>query len=56
MAMDPQKKKDFWEFVEKTAQRVDSWPEWMKGGEPRRVAKSPSNESDSSSSEKPQGK
>lgn len=56
MAMDPQKKKEFWEYIEKTAQKVDSWPEWMKGGEPRRVAKSTGEEGTSTSSKKSQEK
>jgi hypothetical protein len=23
--------RDFWEFVESTARKVESWPDWMKG-------------------------
>ena len=27
--------RDFWEFVESTARKVESWPDWMKGGSTR---------------------
>lgn len=29
--MKPKQGKEFWEFLKKTAEIVDSWPEWMKG-------------------------
>lgn len=25
------KSKEFWDFVRKTAQEVDKWPDWKKG-------------------------
>jgi len=24
--------REFWQFVERTAKEVGTWPEWMKGG------------------------
>jgi hypothetical protein len=24
--------REFWQFVEKTAREVETWPDWMKGG------------------------
>lgn len=31
--MDSQEDKEYWEFVEKTAEKVESYPVWKRGGE-----------------------
>ena len=28
--LDTEENRKFWEFVEKTAKEVESWPDWMK--------------------------
>jgi len=40
-AKTPAQEKDFWKSVEKMARQVDSWPQWMKGGEGRKVEAAP---------------
>jgi len=34
---DTPERKRFWEYVEKSAKEVRSWPKWMRGGENPRV-------------------
>jgi hypothetical protein len=29
--------REFWEFVENTSRKVESWPDWMKGGSTRQA-------------------
>jgi hypothetical protein len=35
-AKSPQRDDEFWKSLEKMAGQVDSWPQWMKGGEGRK--------------------
>lgn len=39
---DTPEKKEYWDFVEQTAQKVAGWPEWMMGPKPSKVSKTAS--------------
>lgn len=31
--MDDAESREYWEFVERTAREVETWPTWMRGGD-----------------------
>jgi hypothetical protein len=44
--------REFWQFVEKTAKEVESWPDWMKGGSAKSEAGQPKQEAQSAGARK----